>query len=288
MLEVDKVSQLSLNPCKKVFVVGCGLMGAGITQVVAQAGLEVVTYDRTEADLERGRKQISKGISKKSEEEQQAILERIRFTTNMEDGKDGDLVIEAVPEKLEIKKEVFKKLDDLMKPEAILASNTSSLSIAAVSSVTKRPGKVVGLHFFSPVPVMKLLEIVRGINTDDETIEFAHAFAEQIGKETIVAQDYPGFTVNRVLVPMMNEAAYLVFEGNDPEEIDRGLMLGANHPIGPLKLADMVGIDVLFFTLESLYEGFNDSKYRPCPLLRRMVEAGYLGKKSGKGFYEYN
>ncbi|WP_323742045.1 3-hydroxyacyl-CoA dehydrogenase family protein [Salinibacillus xinjiangensis] len=281
------MSLLSSSPCKQVLVVGCGLMGAGITQVIAQAGIKVIANDRTEADLERGKKQIQKGIRKKSEEEQQTILENITFTTSMEDGKDSDLVIEAVPEKLEIKKDVFALLDQFMKPEAILATNTSSLSIAAISSATERPEKVIGLHFFSPVPIMKLLEIVKGINTGEETVEFGNMFAEQIGKKVIVANDFPGFTVNRVLVPMLNEAAFLVMEGNDPEEVDRGMMLGANHPIGPLKLADMVGVDVLLHTLESLYEGFNDSKYRPCPVLKRMVEAGHLGKKSGQGFYQY-
>lgn len=262
-------------------------MGAGIAQVIAQAGIKVIASDRTESDLERGKKQIVKGLSKKSEEEQQKILGNITFTTHMEDGKDCDLVIEAVPEKLDIKKEVFSKLDQFMNPEAILATNTSSLSIAAISSVTQRPKQVIGFHFFSPVPIMSLLEVVKGVNTGDQAVEFAQSFAEQVGKETIIANDYPGFTVNRVLVPMLNEAAFLVMEGNDPSEIDRGMKLGANHPIGPLKLADMVGIDVLLFTLESLYEGFNDSKYRPCPLLKRMVEAGYLGKKSGKGFFQY-
>jgi 3-hydroxybutyryl-CoA dehydrogenase len=281
------VSLLSSNPCKQVLVVGCGLMGAGITQVIAEKGVNVVVSDRTEADLGRGRNQIQRGIRKKSEEEQQAILNHITFTTSMEAGKDSDLVIEAVPEKLEMKKEVFAQLDTFMKPDAILATNTSSLSIAAISSATERPERVIGLHFFSPVPVMKLLEIVKGINTGEQTVEFAIAFAEQIAKEVIVANDFPGFTVNRVLVPMLNEAAYLVMEGNDPEEVDRGMMLGANHPIGPLKLADMVGVDVLLHTLESLYDGFNDSKYRPCPLLKRMVEAGHLGKKSGHGFYQY-
>jgi 3-hydroxybutyryl-CoA dehydrogenase len=275
------------KPCNQVLVVGCGLMGAGITQVIAQAGVQVIASDQTEADLKRGKNQILKGISKKSKEDQQEIFSHITFTTNMEDGKDSELVIEAVPEKIEIKREIFKNLDQFMNPNAILASNTSSLSIADISSATTRTEKVVGLHFFSPVPVMRLLEIVRGINTSEETIQFSHGFAEQIGKQVIVANDYPGFTVNRVLVPMINEAAFLVMEGNKPEEIDRGMMLGANHPIGPLKLADMVGIDVLLNTLESMYDGFNDSKYRPCPLLKRMVEAGFYGKKSGKGFYEY-
>lgn len=281
------MSLLSSNPCKQVLVVGCGLMGAGITQVIAEKGVKVVVSDRSEADLERGKNQIQRGIRKKSEEEQQAILNHITFTTSMEAGKDSDLVIEAVPEKLEMKKEVFAQLDTFMKPDAILATNTSSLSIAAISTATERPEKVIGLHFFSPVPVMKLLEIVKGINTGEQTVQFAIDFAEQIAKEVIVANDFPGFTVNRVLVPMLNEAAFLVMEGNDPEEVDRGMMLGANHPIGPLKLADMVGVDVLLHTLESLYDGFNDSKYRPCPLLKRMVEAGHSGKKSGRGFYQY-
>ena len=281
------MSQQSLSPFNKVFVVGCGLMGAGISEVIAKAGIEVIAYDLNEAYIERGKKQIERSLQKGKVENPDEVLSRITFTTNMNDGHDCDLVIEAVPEKIELKKEVFKQLDEIINDDAILASNTSSLSIAAISSATKRPEKVVGLHFFSPVPIMKLLEIVKGINTSDEVIEKSKQFAKAINKEVIVANDLPGFTVNRVLVPMMNEAAYLVFEGNDPEEIDRGMMLGANHPIGPLKLADMVGIDVLLFTLESLYEGFNDSKYRPCPILKRMVEAGHLGKKSGRGFYEY-
>jgi 3-hydroxybutyryl-CoA dehydrogenase len=272
----------------KLFVIGNGLMGAGITQVAAVAGLEVTVFDRTDEDLKRGKKQIKKGISKKETTEQEAILNRIIYTTNMEDGRDADIVIEAVPEVLEIKQEVFKQLDRLMKPDAILASNTSSLSIAAIAAATKRPEKVVGLHFFSPVPVMRLLEIVRSMNTDQETMGEAQVFAEKINKQTIIAKDYPGFTVNRVLVPMLNEAAFLVMEGNSPEEIDRGMVLGSNQPIGPLKLADMIGIDVLYHVLVSMYEGFADSKYRPCPLLKRMTESNQLGKKTGKGFFEYN
>lgn len=282
------MSQQSSSPFNKVFVVGCGLMGAGIAEVIAKAGIEVVSYDLTEEYIQRGKNQIERSLRNESEERKNEVLNQITFTTNMSDGHDCDLVIEAVPEKIELKKEVFKQLDEIMNEDAILASNTSSLSIAAISSATTRPEKVVGLHFFSPVPIMKLLEIVKGINTSDEVIEKSKVFAEAIGKEVIVANDLPGFTVNRVLVPMMNEAAFLVLEGNDPAEIDRGMMLGANHPIGPLKLADMVGIDVLLFTLESLYEGFNDSKYRPCPILKRMVESGHLGRKSGKGFYHYD
>lgn len=271
----------------KVFVVGSGLMGAGITQVVAQAGIAVINYDVSNFSLLEGEKQINKGLNSLDNKEKNDVLNRITFTTDINDGKDCDLVIEAVPEKIKLKQEVFKQLDQIMKDEAILATNTSSLSVSAIASVTSKPENVIGLHFFSPVPVMSLLEIVRGINTSEAVIEASKNFAKQINKEIIIANDYPGFTVNRVLVPMMNEAAYLVFEGNNPAEVDKGLMLGANHPIGPLKLADMVGVDVLLFTLESLYEGFNDSKYRPCPLLKRMVEAGKLGRKTGEGFYEY-
>jgi 3-hydroxybutyryl-CoA dehydrogenase len=229
---------------------------------------------------------VKKG--KWTEEEAVQSLERIKGTTTLEDGRLAELVIEAIPEKLEVKQAVFRELDRIAQPDAILASNTSSLSIAAIGSVTRRPEKVVGMHFFSPVPVMDLLEIVRSMRTSEETMQQVMAVGKQLGKKTIVAKDYPGFTVNRVLVPMLNEAAYLVMEGNDPEDVDYGMMLGANHPVGPLRLADYVGIDVLLFTLESLYDGFNDSKYRPCPLLKRMVEAGMLGKKTGQGFYSYS
>ncbi|WP_317889478.1 3-hydroxyacyl-CoA dehydrogenase family protein [Geobacillus zalihae] len=211
------------------------------------------------------------------------IWSHIHGSTNLGDGKDVNFVIEAVPEKLSLKQEVFRELDQVIQGNAILASNTSSLSISAIGSVTQRPDKVVGMHFFSPVPLMNLLEIVRSLKTSEETVELAKSIGKRLGKEIIIARDYPGFIVNRILVPMLNEAAYLVMEGYTPEEVDRGMALGANHPIGPLRLADYVGIDVLLNTMESLYEGFNDSKYRPCPLLKRMVEAGLLGKKSRKG-----
>lgn len=282
------MQQQSSKLFEHVLVVGGGLMGAGIAHVLAERGVHVTLVDQTAQILERAQRQIEKMHRRlHPETEVQPILNNIVFSTNIEDGRDCLLAIEAVPEKMEIKQAVFKQLDELLPQEAILASNTSSLSIAAMSSVTTRPAQVVGMHFFSPVPVMRLVEIVRGINTSEETTEKVRDFGKQIGKEVIVAKDFPGFTVNRALVPLLNEAAFLVMEGNDPEEIDRGLMLGANHPIGPLKLTDSLGVDVLLFTLESLYEGFNDSKYRPCPLLKRMVEAGHLGKKSGKGFYNY-
>ncbi|WP_341299628.1 3-hydroxyacyl-CoA dehydrogenase NAD-binding domain-containing protein [Lysinibacillus sp. FSL H8-0500] len=278
---------------QQVMVVGAGLMGSGIAQVFALAGFQVILTDRTEADLDKGRNYITKSIQsmlkkeKYTLEDEQKIHANIHYASDIQLGKNVDLVIEAVPEKLALKQEVFKMLDEIVQPNAVLASNTSSLSIAAIGSVTKRPEKVIGLHFFSPVPIMRLLEIVTSIETSEETLKRAQQYGKEIHKETVIAQDYPGFIVNRILLPMMNEAAYLVMEGTAPEEVDRGLMLGANHPIGPLRLADQCGLDTTLYALESLYDGFSDSKYRPCPLLKRMVEAGHLGRKSGKGFYEY-
>lgn len=279
---------------KKVMVVGAGLMGSGIAQVIALAGIPVILTDRTEADLERGKNFINKSVQsmlkreKYSTDDEQRIQQNIQFTTDINDGKDVDLVIEAVPEKLELKKQVFKQLDEIVQKESIIASNTSSLSIAAISSVTNRQDKIVGMHFFSPVPIMSLLEIVKSIQTSEETLDRVKQFGELIGKETVIAQDYPGFIVNRILLPMMNEAAFLVMEGTPVEEVDRALKLGANHPIGPLRLADQCGLDTTLYALESLYNDFADSKYRPCPLLKRMVEAGKLGRKSGEGFYKYD
>lgn len=279
---------------KKVMIVGAGLMGSGIAQVFALAGIPVILTDRSEEDLIRGKNFITKSIQsmlkreKYTVDDEQRIHSSIHYSTNIQDGKDVDLVIEAVPERLDLKQQVFKQLDELVQSNAILASNTSSLSIAAIGSVTKRPDKVIGMHFFSPVPIMKLLEIITSIETSVETLSRVKEYAKAINKETVTAQDYPGFIVNRILLPMMNEAAFLVMEGTDPEEVDRGVKLGANHPIGPLRLADECGLDTTLYALESLYEGFGDSKYRPCPLLKRMVEAGKLGRKSGKGFYDYN
>ena len=278
---------------KKVMIVGAGLMGSGIAQVFALAGIQVVLNDRTEEDLTRGKNFIAKSIQSLLKREkynmkaEQRIHSSIQYSTNLQDGKNVDLVIEAVPERIELKQQVFKQLDQIVQPNAILASNTSSLSIAAIGSVTNRPDKVIGMHFFSPVPFMKLLEIITSIETSGETLERIKEYGTVISKETVIAQDYPGFIVNRILLPMMNEAAFLVMEGTAPEEIDRGLKLGANHPIGPLRLADECGLDTTLYALESLYEGFGDSKYRPCPLLKRMVEAGRLGRKSGRGFYDY-
>lgn len=276
-----------------IMIVGAGLMGTGIAAVAARAGYRITLADRTEQDVEQGKRRLAKSfyqLQKKyglTDEMLPQIEERITFTTRLKDGKNSDLVIEAVPENMQMKQSVFKELDLAIHKDAVLASNTSTLSIAAIGSVTNRPDKVIGMHFFSPVPMMDLLELIPSMNTSEATIDFAHEVGEKLGKQRIMAQDTSGFIVNRLLVPMLNEAAYLVMEGNKPEDVDKGLMLGANHPIGPLRLADSVGIDIALAAIESLYNGFGDSKYRPCPLLKRMVEAGRLGKKSGIGFYKY-
>lgn len=277
----------------KVLVVGAGLMGSGISQVIALAGIPVILVDRTETDLERGKQIIERSIAsmrkreKYSTEDELRIHQNLQYSTNLQDGEMVDLVIEAIPENMELKKEMFKNLDKTIQPNAILASNTSSLSIAEISSVTKRPENVIGMHFFSPVPLMSLLEIVKSMTTSIETLNTIKEFGTKINKQTVVAQDYPGFIVNRILLPMMNEAAFLVMEGTPIEEVDNAMKLGANHPIGPLKLADECGLDTTLSALETLYKDFADSKYRPCPLLKKLVESGKLGRKSGEGFYKY-
>lgn len=278
----------------KVLVIGAGLMGSGIAQVIALANVPVILVDRSDSDIQRGKNFIIKSIAsmrkreKYSMEDEQRIHENIQYSTNIQDGASVDLVIEAIPENMVLKKEMFKKLDEIIQPSAILASNTSSLSIAEIGSVTNRPHQVIGMHFFSPVPLMALLEIVKSISTSDEVLNKVKQFGGKINKQTVVAQDYPGFIVNRILLPMMNEAAFLVMEGTPIEEIDNAMKLGANHPIGPLKLADECGLDTTLHALETLYHDFADSKYRPCPLLRKLVESGKLGRKSGEGFYKYS
>ncbi|PXV88327.1 3-hydroxybutyryl-CoA dehydrogenase [Lachnotalea glycerini] len=277
----------------KIAVIGAGLMGGGIAQTCIQAGYEVVNIDVLEPALEKANNTIVKLLNKKVEkgrmtaEEKADILSRLTFSTDFQSLKGIDLVIEAVPEKIEIKKETFSKIDSYADEKTIIVSNTSGLSISEIASTTKRPEKVMGVHFFYPAPVMKLAELIRGIATSDETYELVKAFVIDIQKEVVDCPELPGFIVNRILVPMMNEAAFLVMEGCKPEDVDNAMRLGANHPMGPLELCDFVGIDIMLATMKGLYEGFKDSKYRPCPLLDNMVKAGCLGRKSGKGFYEY-
>lgn len=279
---------------KKIAVVGAGLMGSGIAQACAQAGFQAVNIDTFEAAIEKAKANIESLFEKKvakgsmTEEKKAKILGNLTYSGNLEEVKGAAIVIEAVPEKLEIKKEIFRKIDALADPETIIVSNTSGLSISEIASVTNRPDKVMGLHFFYPAPVMKLVELVRGLVTSDETYALIKEFSSAIGKTTVDAPEYPGFMVNRILVPMQNEAAFMVMEGSKPEDVDNAMKLGCNHPMGPIELTDFVGIDTMLATMTGLYNGFHDSKYRPCPLLETMVKAGHLGRKTGQGFYKYD
>ncbi|VUW95294.1 putative 3-hydroxybutyryl-CoA dehydrogenase [Dorea longicatena] len=278
----------------KVAVVGAGLMGSGIAQTFAQSGYEVVNIDTFEPALEKAKNNIKKLFDRKvskgklTQEQADEICNRITYSENMDKVKGAFLAVEAVPEKIELKKQVFALLDEIADPETILISNTSGLSISEIASATKRPNKVMGAHFFYPAPVMKLLELIRGIATDDETYNKVKEVAGIIGKTTVDAPELPGFMVNRILVPMQNEGAFMVMEGSKPEDVDNAMKLGCNFPMGPLELTDFVGVDIMLGTMRGLYEGFKDSKYRPCPLLENMVKAGHLGKKSGQGFYKYD
>jgi 3-hydroxybutyryl-CoA dehydrogenase len=275
-------------------IVGSGQMGGGIGQVAAQAGFAVLLYDITPQIVNRALENIQRGLvrlterGKLPEEEQRAILGRLRGTANLVELREADLIIEAAPEDYEIKKAMFQQLDQITRPEAILASNTSSISLTQLGAVTKRPDKVIGMHFMNPPVVMQLVEIVRGLVTSDETLQVVDALAKKMGKTTILAKDYAGFIVNRILLPMINEAIYALYEGvGGVEDIDQGMKLGTNQPMGPLALADLIGLDTCLAVLERLHHGLGDDKYRPCPLLRNYVAAGYLGRKTSKGFYDY-
>jgi 3-hydroxybutyryl-CoA dehydrogenase len=275
-------------------VVGAGTMGNGIAQVAARAGFDVVMRDVAPEFLARGLTAIDKSLQRDVEkerlsaDEKQTILGRVKTTTDINDLRDAFIVVEAVTENLSVKSELFKGLDGIMKTSAILASNTSSISITKLGTVTQRPDKVIGMHFMNPVPVMKLVEIIRGAATTGETYQAVHGLTEKLGKIPLECNDSPGFISNRVLMPMINEAIFAFYEGVATRESIDGIMkLGMNHPMGPLTLADFIGLDVCLAIMNVLHDGFGDSKYRPCPLLKRYVDAGWLGKKTGRGFYEY-
>jgi 3-hydroxybutyryl-CoA dehydrogenase len=278
---------------KRIGIVGAGTMGGGIAQVAATSGLEVLVHDVGQEYLDRGLKTIDKSVSKliekgKITEDKGKILGRIKTTTSLDDFKAVDFVVEAVFEDFEVKKKVLVVLDKVLAPEVILTSNTSSISITRLAALTSRPARFMGMHFMNPVPLMALVELIKGIATTPETFAVVKGLAEKMGKVPVEANDYPGFIANRILMPMINEAVYALMEGvGSVEAIDTVMKLGMNHPLGPLALADLIGLDVCLYIMEVLYEGFKDSKYRPCPLLKKYVDAGYLGRKSGRGFYEY-
>lgn len=280
---------------KKIMVIGAGQMGSGIAQVCAQAGFAVILNDVKEEFAQRGKAGISKNLERQvskermTAEDMESTLSRITLSTSLADAAEADLVIEAAVENMEIKTGIFKQLDEITPPHTILASNTSSLPITEIGAVTNRPEKVIGMHFMNPVPVMKLVEIIRGLATTDEVYQTVETVAKTLNKVPVEVNDAPGFVANRILLPMINEAIFALQEGIATKEgIDEVMKLGMNHPMGPLTLADFIGLDTCLSIMEILHEGLGEDKYRPCPLLRKYVKAGWLGKKTGRGFYEYN
>ncbi|WP_026695966.1 3-hydroxybutyryl-CoA dehydrogenase [Peribacillus kribbensis] len=279
---------------QKVMVIGAGQMGSGIAQVCAMNGYEVILHDLKAEFVERGQGTIRKNLMRQVEkgrlpqEEMNRTLSRIKESTDLVNAGDADIIIEAAVENMEIKTQLFAQLDEICKEEAILASNTSSLPITEIAAATKRPEKVIGMHFMNPVPVMKLVEIIKGLATAPEVYQAVEDMAKALNKVPVEVNDFPGFVSNRILMPMINEAIYTLYEGvASKEAIDEVMKLGMNHPMGPLTLADFIGLDTCLYIMETLHEGFGDDKYRPCPLLRKYVKAGWLGKKSKRGFYIY-
>jgi 3-hydroxybutyryl-CoA dehydrogenase len=284
-----------MSSVQKVMVIGAGQMGSGIAQVFAAAGFDVTLHDLKQEYVDRGLSVISKNLARQvekgrmSEEEKTDVLNRITPSIDLQNAKNVDLVVEAVVENMDVKTSLFAQLDEIAPEHTILASNTSSLPITEIAAATKRPEKVIGMHFMNPVPVMKLVEIIRGLATADEVYQVIEDITKKLNKVPVEVNDFPGFVSNRILMPMINEAIYTLYEGvATPEAIDEVMRLGMNHPMGPLTLADFIGLDTCLYIMETLHEGFGDDKYRPCPLLRKYVKAGWLGRKTGRGFYVYD